>query len=108
MTLHEQLTEEIRSGPSGPHIGAFFDLDQTLLAGFSATSFVQERLLSGRMAPRELADTLLGAFGFLGIKAVEYEHKWKHGLLWGKHYESQEGHGETQSAAVLVAATEGS
>jgi cytochrome c oxidase subunit 3 len=33
-----------------------------------------------------LALTLLGGFGFLGIKAVEYEHKWKHGLLWGKSY----------------------
>jgi putative phosphoserine phosphatase/1-acylglycerol-3-phosphate O-acyltransferase len=64
MSLYQRLTEEIRSGPSGPKLAAFFDLDQTLLAGFSATSFVQERLLSGRMAPRELADTLLGAFSF--------------------------------------------
>lgn len=33
--------------------------------------------------------TILCAFGFMGIKAVEYEHKWKHGLLWGKNYVSQ-------------------
>jgi cytochrome c oxidase subunit III len=33
-----------------------------------------------------LAVTILCAFGFLGIKAVEYEHKWKEGLLWGRHY----------------------
>ncbi len=33
-----------------------------------------------------LALTILCAFGFLGIKAVEYEHKWKEGLLWGKRY----------------------
>ncbi len=33
-----------------------------------------------------LAITLLCGFGFLGIKAVEYEHKWKHGLLWGRQY----------------------
>jgi hypothetical protein len=26
---------------------------------------------------------------FLGIKAVEYEHKWKHGLLWGTLYQPQ-------------------
>ncbi len=31
--------------------------------------------------------TLLCAFGFLGIKGVEYKHKWEHGLLWGKHYQ---------------------
>jgi putative phosphoserine phosphatase/1-acylglycerol-3-phosphate O-acyltransferase len=64
MSLYERLTEEIRSGPSGPKVAAFFDLDQTLLAGFSATSFVWERMVTGRMAPRELADTLLGALSF--------------------------------------------
>lgn len=31
--------------------------------------------------------TLLGACGFLGIKFIEYEQKWKHGLLWGKYYQ---------------------
>jgi putative phosphoserine phosphatase/1-acylglycerol-3-phosphate O-acyltransferase len=64
MSLYERLTEEIRSGPSGPKVAAYFDLDQTLLAGFSATSFVWERVVTGRMAPRELADTLLGALSF--------------------------------------------
>lgn len=33
-----------------------------------------------------LAATLVCAFGFLGVKGIEYEHKWKHGLLWGKRY----------------------
>ena len=36
-----------------------------------------------------LAITLLCACGFLGIKAVEYEHKWKHGLLWGERYKPE-------------------
>jgi cytochrome c oxidase subunit 3 len=31
-----------------------------------------------------LALTIACGFCFLGIKAVEYEHKWKEGLLWGK------------------------
>ena len=64
MGLHARLTKEIRQGPSGPKIGAFFDLDRTLLAGFSAASFFFERLLSGRMAPKEISDSLLGALGF--------------------------------------------
>jgi putative phosphoserine phosphatase/1-acylglycerol-3-phosphate O-acyltransferase len=64
MSLHLRLTEEIRKGPSGPKVGAFFDLDQTLLAGFSAAAFFRERLLSGRMAPREIAESLLGALSF--------------------------------------------
>lgn len=64
MTLHAQLTREVRSGPAGPKVGAFFDLDRTLLAGFSAVSFVRERFLSGRMPPLEMAQTLLGAVDY--------------------------------------------
>ncbi len=64
MSLHQRLTREIREGPRGPKIAALFDLDQTLLAGFSATSFLQERFLSGRMAPREVAETLIGTLSF--------------------------------------------
>ncbi len=64
MSLHDSLTQAIREGPSGPKVGALFDLDQTLLAGFSATSFFRERLLSGRMAPREMAESMLGALSF--------------------------------------------
>lgn len=30
--------------------------------------------------------TLLCACGFMGIKFVEYQQKWQHGLLWGKQY----------------------
>ncbi|MGE5235260.1 MAG: cytochrome c oxidase subunit 3 family protein [Acidobacteriota bacterium] len=36
-----------------------------------------------------LAVTIACAFGFLGIKYVEYHHKWKEGLLWGAHYRQQ-------------------
>lgn len=38
MRVHEALTEAIRRGPSGPMVGACFDLDSTLLASFSATA----------------------------------------------------------------------
>ena len=64
MTLHRRLTREIREGPTGSKIGAFFDLDRTLLAGFSATSFLRERLVSGRMSPREMAATFYGGLSF--------------------------------------------
>lgn len=36
-----------------------------------------------------LALTILGAFGFLGIKYVEYSHKFHDGLLPGKYYHVQ-------------------
>ena len=64
MTLHSRLTKEIRNGPSGSKVGAFFDLDQTLLAGFSATSFLRERVAAGGVSPRELAATFYGALAF--------------------------------------------
>ncbi len=64
MRLHEHLTREILNGPTGPKIGAYFDLDQTLLAGFSATAFFQQRIFSGKMAPRDIGDALLGTLSF--------------------------------------------
>ena len=64
MALHGRLTKEIRNGPSGSKVGALFDLDQTLLAGFSATSFLRERVASGNVSPRELAATFYGALAF--------------------------------------------
>jgi putative phosphoserine phosphatase/1-acylglycerol-3-phosphate O-acyltransferase len=64
MSLHDRITREIREGPTGSKIGAFFDLDQTLLAGFSATSFMRERLVTGRMSPQELGTTFYGALSF--------------------------------------------
>lgn len=48
-----------------------------------------------------LTITLLCGFGFLGIKYVEYEHKWKHGLLWGTRFEPDvHGAEETHAEAV--------
>lgn len=64
MTLHQQLTQEIRNGPAGSRIGAFFDLDQTLFAGFSATAFTRDQLSSGRLSPRDLLDSLRATLSF--------------------------------------------
>ncbi len=62
--LHDTLSNEISCGEEGQHVGAFFDLDRTLLAGFSAQSFMLERLLSGGMSPRELIEQFLAAVNF--------------------------------------------
>ena len=40
--------------------------------------------------------TLACAVGFLGIKYVEYEHKWKDGLLWARSFDPGEHATETQ------------
>ena len=39
--------------------------------------------------------TMLFAFGFMGVKGVEYNGKWKHGLLWAGSYEPHLDHAET-------------
>jgi cytochrome c oxidase subunit 3 len=42
-----------------------------------------------RALKRLLAVTIACGFVFLGIKGIEYEAKWKEGLLWGKRYSYQ-------------------
>jgi putative phosphoserine phosphatase / 1-acylglycerol-3-phosphate O-acyltransferase len=71
------LTEEIERGPAGPKIGAFFDVDGTLLAGFSGLAFWRDRLLSGQMSTADLSENVLawvgfqrGQVGFSGILAT--------------------------------------
>lgn len=54
-----------------------------------AAQLGQRRLLVGL-----LAATLFCGCCFLGIKGFEYEHKWKHGLLWGARF-----HPETSEVA---------
>src|SRR5262249_55523386 len=74
MSVHAALTREIDGGPAGPQIGAFFDLDGTLLAGFSAYEFLRDGILSRRMGAAEVVETLrtvarfqLGQVGFSGL-----------------------------------------
>lgn len=73
----EILTQAVMEGEAGPQIGAFFDLDRTLIKSFSAKGFFQRRLLSGKMTTRELvaqfAGVLVYATGqgnFAGLAAV--------------------------------------
>ena len=73
----DNLTRDILEGESGSHIGAFFDLDRTLIDGFSAVQFFQNRIFSGRMSPQEVVaqfnGVLVYAMGngdFAGLAAV--------------------------------------
>src|SRR5258707_13838807 len=45
---------EILASPEGPKVGAFFDLDGTLVAGFTAVILTQERLRRRVMGVGEL------------------------------------------------------
>jgi cytochrome c oxidase subunit 3 len=54
----------------------------TMAWAVRAAMLGQRRLLVGL-----LSVTLLCGFGFMGIKGIEYQHKWKHGLLWGDRFD---------------------
>ena len=62
----ESITAEIFAGEGGAHIGAFFDLDRTLIKGFSAKEFFQSRLLSGKMTTREIVAQFAGVLVYAG------------------------------------------
>ncbi len=64
MVSHRDLITEIEDSPDGPEIAAFFDFDGTLIAGFSVTKFMQERITSGRINPRETFEQFVAAINF--------------------------------------------
>jgi putative phosphoserine phosphatase/1-acylglycerol-3-phosphate O-acyltransferase len=73
----DDITSEIMKGESGSHIGAFFDLDRTLIKGFSAKEFFQARLFSGKMSSREVVAQFSGVLvyavgnrNFAGLAAI--------------------------------------
>jgi putative phosphoserine phosphatase/1-acylglycerol-3-phosphate O-acyltransferase len=73
---HVELTREIVESPSGAQIGAFFDVDRTLVAGFSVVEFIRDAISSGRMGAVDLLGTVtaiaqfqFGQVGFSGFVA---------------------------------------
>jgi len=74
MTVHKEVIRSIEEAPSGPRVGAFFDFDGTLIAGFSATVFLKEQIRRGEVSPYEFIEMLsavtqfsLGRMGFSGL-----------------------------------------
>ena len=82
----DAFTRPVMKGESGAHIGAFFDLDRTLIKGFSAKQFFQTKVLSGRITAREIVAQFggvlvyamgngnfagLAAMGAQGVRGVE-------------------------------------
>ena len=65
----KDLSRTILDGEEGPQIAAYFDLDRTLISGFSAKLFIQERIKSGKMSPKEIAAQFYGGLTYaLGNK----------------------------------------
>jgi len=73
----EAIAQSILESEKGAHIGAFFDLDKTLISGFSAKSFVQSRMFSGKATRKEIVSQFSGVMvyamgqrNFAGMAAV--------------------------------------
>ncbi len=61
---NDDLIREVRTGPMGPSVAALFDLDRTLIDGYSAITFFLHRLRTGQMAPGEIASSIAAATAF--------------------------------------------
>ncbi len=66
--------EEVLASEPGSHIAALFDFDGTIIAGYSATAMLREKLQRREMSVEEIAETAnviaqhsLGAIGFSGL-----------------------------------------
>jgi putative phosphoserine phosphatase/1-acylglycerol-3-phosphate O-acyltransferase len=77
MTVHKDVIQNIEKAPEGPQIGAFFDFDGTLIAGFSATVFLKEQLRRGDLSAYEFLELVaavtqfsLGGMGFSGLMST--------------------------------------
>src|SRR5690349_11829276 len=64
----QDLIAAVEAGPKGPHIGAFFDFDGTLIDGYSLSAFARYHLRSMQVAPADLGRMLL-----TGIRGVTSE-----------------------------------
>ena len=74
MTVHKDVIRNIERSPEGPRVGAFFDFDGTLIAGYSATVFLKAQLRRGDVSPTQFIEMLsavaqfsLGGMGFSGL-----------------------------------------
>lgn len=54
----QSLLEDIEAAPSGPQVAALFDLDRTLISGFSVQDVFVERILNREMGVREIGRTV--------------------------------------------------
>jgi putative phosphoserine phosphatase/1-acylglycerol-3-phosphate O-acyltransferase len=74
MSDWQNYLDAVNAAPDGPHIGAFFDFDGTIISGYSATSMIREKLRRREVSAEEFIETIntiaqysLGNVGFSGL-----------------------------------------
>ena len=77
----DTLLADIEASETGPHVAALFDFDGTIIAGYSATVFLQDALASGELSAEELVQLTramtsfgLGNLGFSALMAVHAQY----------------------------------
>jgi HAD superfamily hydrolase (TIGR01490 family) len=76
----EELIAAVVAGPKGPHIGAFFDFDGTLIDGYSLSAFARHHLRSLQVTPADMGRMLL-----TGIRGVTSEEDFEKFTLLSMH-----------------------
>ncbi len=76
-----KLIADIDASEPGPKTAAIFDFDGTIIAGFSATVFLQDALTRGELKPEELYELTralagfgMGNMGFSALMAVHAQY----------------------------------
>ncbi len=71
MRRYDKIIKEVEQSPEGPHIGAFFDFDGTIIYGYSAITYLREQIRRGDVKPLQLLEIVgtmtnfgLGNMGF--------------------------------------------
>jgi putative phosphoserine phosphatase / 1-acylglycerol-3-phosphate O-acyltransferase len=59
----EDVIADIKAGPAGPKVAAFFDFDGTLIQGYSASALIAHRARNFELGPDEFVRTMLAALG---------------------------------------------
>jgi putative phosphoserine phosphatase / 1-acylglycerol-3-phosphate O-acyltransferase len=59
----EDVIADIKAGPAGPKVAAFFDFDGTLIQGYSANALIAHRARNFELGPDEFVRTMRAALG---------------------------------------------
>ncbi len=77
MTEHHTHLQDVLDAPDGPQIAALFDFDGTIIAGYSATAMLWEKLRRREMTAEEVVETAnvmaqysMGGMGFSGLMSA--------------------------------------
>lgn len=65
MRAHADVVAEVKALPEGPQIGAYFDFDGTIIAGYSATAVLREQIRRRELSVRQIVESAraMAAFG---------------------------------------------